>query len=108
VSPKAKKPSLTESQLIDRLRARYGEKSGNGNAYAFIPGVRSAAARVRYTLISEPGVHDGRGGVSERGLRSLSPATDPVAPTAVVNTGTLFDPEPEAPRNPYEYESEAA
>ena len=44
MSPKAKKPSLTESQLIDRLRARYGEKSGNGNAYAFIPGVQSAAA----------------------------------------------------------------
>jgi hypothetical protein len=35
---------LSESDLIERLRVRYTEKSGNGDAWAFIPQVRSAAA----------------------------------------------------------------
>lgn len=38
------KASLSESDLIERLRVRYTEKSGNGDAWAFIPKVRSAAA----------------------------------------------------------------
>ena len=38
------KPSLTEAELIKRLRVRYTEKAGNGDAWAFIPKVRSAAA----------------------------------------------------------------
>lgn len=35
--------SLTEAELTHRLAAKYAEKAGNGNAYAFIPQVRSAA-----------------------------------------------------------------
>lgn len=35
--------ALTETELIKRLRAKYGEKAGNGVAYAVVPGVRSAA-----------------------------------------------------------------
>jgi hypothetical protein len=38
------KPTLSESDLIERLRVRYTEKSGNGEGWAFIPKVRSAAA----------------------------------------------------------------
>lgn len=38
------KTALSESDLIERLRVRYTEKSGNGEGWAFIPGVRSAAA----------------------------------------------------------------
>jgi hypothetical protein len=38
------KATLSESDLIERLRVRYTEKSGNGEGWAFIPKVRSAAA----------------------------------------------------------------
>lgn len=38
------KAALSESDLIERLRVRYTEKSGNGEGWAFIPKVRSAAA----------------------------------------------------------------
>lgn len=41
---KAKKPPLGEDELTRRLRARYSESSGNGNAWAFVPQVRNAAA----------------------------------------------------------------
>jgi hypothetical protein len=41
---KIKTPALTENELIDRLKVRYTEKTGNGEAWAFIPQVRSAAA----------------------------------------------------------------
>jgi hypothetical protein len=41
---KAKAPALSESDVIERLRTRYSERSGNGEAWAFIPKVRSAAA----------------------------------------------------------------
>jgi hypothetical protein len=34
---------LSEAELTHRLAAKYAEKSGNGNAYAFIPQVRNAA-----------------------------------------------------------------
>jgi hypothetical protein len=37
-------PALSEAELLERLRVRYTEKSGNGDAWAFIPHVRSAAA----------------------------------------------------------------
>jgi hypothetical protein len=38
-----KPPPLTETELTHRLAARYAEKAGNGNAYAFVPQVRNAA-----------------------------------------------------------------
>jgi hypothetical protein len=38
------KAALSESDLIKRLRVRYTEKSGNGEGWAFVPKVRSAAA----------------------------------------------------------------
>lgn len=34
---------LTENDLLDRLRVKYGEDSGNGPAWAFVPKVRSGA-----------------------------------------------------------------
>lgn len=40
----ASKAALTEEDLIGRLKVRYSEQSGNGVAWAFVPGVRSAAA----------------------------------------------------------------
>ena len=43
---KARKPKaapLSETELTHRLAAKYSEKAGNGNAYAFIPQVRNAA-----------------------------------------------------------------
>lgn len=40
----AKRPALTEDELLKRLRVRYTERAGNGDAWAFIPQVRSAAA----------------------------------------------------------------
>lgn len=38
------KTALSEHELRQRLRVRYTERHGNGEAWAFIPGVRSAAA----------------------------------------------------------------
>ena len=38
------KAAFAETELIRRLRVKYTERSGNGEAWAFIPGVRSAAA----------------------------------------------------------------
>lgn len=35
--------ALTEAELTHRIAAKYAEKAGNGNAYAFIPQVRNAA-----------------------------------------------------------------
>lgn len=35
--------SLSETELTHRLAAKFSEKAGNGNAYAFIPQVRNAA-----------------------------------------------------------------
>lgn len=40
---KPKTPPLTEEEMLRRLKARYTEDSGNGAAWAFMPGVRSAA-----------------------------------------------------------------
>lgn len=40
---KPKAPPLTETELTHRLAAKYAEKAGNGNAYAFVPQVRNAA-----------------------------------------------------------------
>lgn len=39
----AKSAPLSEIELTHRLAAKYAEKAGNGNAYAFIPQVRNAA-----------------------------------------------------------------
>jgi hypothetical protein len=69
--------------------------------------LHGTAFGTRYVKVFEPDVDDGRGGDSRAGVTSLSPATSP-APAVVVSTGQLFDREPRAPRNPYEYESEAA
>jgi len=42
-SKKANKPTLDEGELTRRLRAKYNENSGNGNAWAFVPQVRNKA-----------------------------------------------------------------
>lgn len=39
----APRPRLTESDLLAMLRSRYGERAGNGNAWALITHVRNAA-----------------------------------------------------------------
>lgn len=39
----AERPRLTESDLLAMLRARYTEKAGNGDAWAFVTHVRNAA-----------------------------------------------------------------
>lgn len=39
----ATKATLSEAELTHRLAAKYAEKAGNGNAYAFVPQVRNAA-----------------------------------------------------------------
>jgi hypothetical protein len=40
---KPKPTPLTENEMLARLCVKYNETAGNGSAYAFIPGVRSAA-----------------------------------------------------------------
>lgn len=89
---------------ITRLAARLWDAEQQGYSFECI-GRRSKCKIWR--LISEPGIHDGRGGDSAPGSSSSSPASDRSAPAAVVNTGALFEVEPERPLSPYEYEDAA-
>lgn len=41
--PPAPRHPITEGVILDALRRRYGQRSGNGPAWAFIPHVRNAA-----------------------------------------------------------------
>jgi hypothetical protein len=90
---------------ITRLAARLWDAEQQGYLFECIG--RRSRCKV-WRLIGEPGVDDGRGGDSAPGSSLLSsPAADRSTSAAVVNTGALFEVEPERPLSPYEYEDAA-
>jgi Helix-turn-helix domain len=96
---------VTNSEFVDWRIFRYAARLHELREEGYEIRTKAFGSKVTYTLVSEAGVDDGRGGDSAPGSSLLSsPVADRAIPAAVVSTGTLFEVE-HKPLSPYDREA---